>query len=80
MEESDGTTESVGTVKMRNPGLSDIQLAQMHTIVDELPDIISIELGSINHDMHQIDIKDTKHKIISLLCSHWLECFSEWRN
>ena len=70
MEESDGTTESVGTVRMRNPGLSDIQLIQMQTIVDELPDIISKELGSINHDMHQIDIKDTKHKIISLLCSH----------
>ena len=30
--------------------------------------------------MHEIDIKDSNHKIDSLIDIAWLECLAEWRN
>ena len=46
-EENEGTTESVGKIKMGTPVLSGIQPAQLQIIIDEFPDVITVKLGMV---------------------------------
>ena len=46
-EESEGTTEPIGKVKMSDPVLSIVQKAQLQAILDEFSDVVTIELGSV---------------------------------
>ena len=53
-EESEGTTEPIGKVKMSDPVLSIVQKAQLQAILDEFSDVITIELGSVKGEVHVI--------------------------
>ena len=53
-EESEGTTEPIGKVKMSDPVLSIVQKAQLQAILDEFSDGVTIELGSVKGKAHVI--------------------------
>ena len=53
-EESEGTTDPIGKVKMSDPVLSIVQKAQLQAILDEFSDGVTIELGSVKGKAHVI--------------------------
>ena len=53
-EESEGTTEPIGKVKMSGPVLSIVQKAQLQAILDEFSDVVTIELDSVMEEAHVI--------------------------
>ncbi len=54
VEESEGTTEPIGKVKMSDPVLSIVQKAQLQAILDEFSDVVTIELCSVKGETHVI--------------------------
>ncbi len=53
-EESEGTTEPKGKVKMSDPVLSIVQKAQLQAIIDDFSDVVTIELVSVKGEAHVI--------------------------
>ena len=80
-DESEGTTDPVGKVKMGVPVLSDIQQTQLQEIKDEFPDVVTTELGMAKHDVNEIDTGESKPiRSVPYRIALWLQSRAEGRN